>query len=336
MSAKIISHIVRPEENGERLDKIVSRIELIGSRSRALHLIESGRILMNGKTVKPSFICRTGQIINIDLPEEKVISHSPENLPIEILFEDADIVVVNKPAGMVVHPAVGNESGTLVNALLHHCRDFEMKFGDIRPGIIHRIDKETSGVLVIAKNDFSLDSVARQFKARTTHRVYEAVVFGCPVPPSGRITSWLARSPNDRKKFSSVRTDRKNIIRDHSTPPSIGKWAATNYRLLRSSEPFSLLELRLETGRTHQIRVHLSELGHPIVGDKTYGSDRKLSHLKNNKHKEIIQKLSRFLLHARDLAFDHPTTGQRMNFSVPWPKEDQVILKNLGFYNDVE
>jgi 23S rRNA pseudouridine1911/1915/1917 synthase len=313
-----------PEElNGERLDKVVGSIEQVSTRSRAAHLIELGLVKLNEKVLKPSYKVITGDVLNIQLPEPPPTELLPFEFELEILFEDSDVIVINKPSGLVVHPAAGHHNDTLVNALIHHSKDLSMKFGENRPGIVHRLDKETSGVMVVAKNDFAHESLTKQFKQRSIHRQYLAVVHGLVSPANGRIQSFLARHPIHRKKFSSVRGPNQQILRSENPEDcSEGKWAATNYKTLQSSPQFTYLSLKLETGRTHQIRVHMSEMGHPIVGDTVYGADKKLKNISVSARK-AAESLNRFLLHAHELSFDHPKTNERLHFSAPW---DQATI----------
>jgi len=313
MSYSRIEITVPEEHAGLRLDKFLSLHETIRSRSRADHLIELGLVHVNGKILKGSYGIRSGDFILVQVPQEKVRTLEPADIPLEILFEDQDLLVVNKPAGLVVHPSVGHESQTLVNALLHHTRELSMRFHEERPGIVHRIDKETSGLLVVAKNDQAHELLVQEFQARRVHRVYKAVCFGAPQPPAGRIESYLGRHPVDRKRFASVKE---------------GKWSATNYKTLSNAHGLSYLELKLETGRTHQIRVHMSEKGHPLVGDQLYGSSKKIRSVSASSIQNDIRNLNRFLLHAEQLGFQHPTTQQDLSFSIDWPSEIGVLLKS--------
>lgn len=299
---------------GERLDKALSLISEIGSRNRAAQLVDQGKVLVNGKTEKVSYKLKAQDQIQISLPEPEPTNLVPLSMKLDILFEDKDLLVVNKPSGLVVHPAAGHAQDTLVNALIHHTDDFDMKFGDDRPGIVHRLDKDTSGVLVVAKNDFTQTALQEQFKARTVHRIYYAVCAGIPLRPEGRIESYLARHPVDRKRYASVRNG----------DGSIGKYAATNYWLLKKNPAgISLMKLKLETGRTHQIRVHLSEMGLPILGDPIYGGKKKISN--------AVKDIPRLALHAAELGFSHPRTGAQLSFKVPWPDDFTFLIRQWGF-----
>lgn len=303
---------------GLRLDKFLSSMDEIQSRSRALLLIEAGRVLVNGKSVKASYLLSGSETIEVHLPEPAPTELKPLDLPLEILFEDEFLLVLNKPAGLVVHPAAGHEQDTLVNALIAHSNSFAMKFGDQRPGIVHRLDKDTSGIMVVAKTDRIQQELSQQFKERSIHRIYFAVVCGLLRQEQGTIKSFLARHPVDRKKFASVRgRDKKNIV-DLENPPKVGKWAQTDFFVEeRHPSGFSYVRLKLHTGRTHQIRVHLSESGFPILGDELYGGKRK------NK------PVPRFALHAAELGFRHPATGESLMFKRDWPEDLLPLVENL-------
>lgn len=315
---------------GLRLDKALALIPEIGTRSRAAHLIESSAVLINEKLAKPSATVKVNDIIEIHLPEPTPQELQPYDLKLDVLFEDEDIIVINKPSGLVVHPAAGHAHDTLVNALIAHTDDLSMKFGEERPGIVHRLDKETSGILVVAKNDRSHESLTTQFKERSTHRVYYAVTLGTAKNLTGTLKSFLARHPTDRKRYASVMGPDRKPLQDKEDPPSIGKWAVTHYEVLSRKSGLSYLKLKLETGRTHQIRVHLSESGLPIAGDLLYGADRKIKSLEARTTQEDIRQLNRFLLHAAELGFTHPRTQERMFFKQDWPAEILDLIKKWG------
>lgn len=311
---------VPPLGTETRLDKFLSSVSEVGSRSKAAQLIDAKSVLINGKPAKASQIVRTDDLIEVALPEiENTSSLQPLDISLDIIHEDNDVIVINKPAGLVVHPAAGHANDTLVNALIHHSKDLAMGFGELRPGIVHRLDRDTSGLLVIAKNDIAHRSLAKQFKEKTAHRVYWAVAYGVPKKLSGRIESTLARHPNDRKRFASTKKE--------------GRIAITNYHVLRvdSSRQLSLIELKLETGRTHQIRVHLSELGHPIVGDIIYGAKSRTKNIKSLELRTLISSMPRFALHAAELGFTHPTTNKAMMFTSPWPQSLVPLLEKASF-----
>lgn len=323
-----------PEMIGQRLDKALSLIPEIGSRSRASILIEENRILVNGKLVKSSYSVQANDIVQITMPEPEPSDLQPYDFPLDILFEDDDIIVVNKPAGLVVHPAAGHAQDTLVNALLHHTKNLSMKFGDNRPGIVHRLDKETSGVLVVAKNDKAHENLSQQFQERSIRRIYYAVAIGNPKNTEGVITSFLNRHPVDRKRQSSVLDENKKIISDIERTDVDGRFAITKYKVLSSKSGLSYMQMKLETGRTHQIRVHLSENGLPIAGDSTYGADKKVKNLAAKSTQLDIKGLTRFMLHAGELDFNHPRTNKRLEFKADWPSSEKDLIIKWGLINE--
>ena len=307
-------------KEGERLDKALAAHPEIPSRSRAAELIEQGRVEWADSepntALKASYKVQSTDRFYVHLPTPQPSQLEPLEMDLEILFEDSDILVVNKPAGLVVHPAAGHWSDTLVNALIHQVKDLSMGFAEQRPGIVHRLDKDTSGVLVVAKNDRAQDSLVSQFKSRSIHRLYYALVVGEPRPSSGRRESLLTRHPTQRKKFCSG---------------SSGKLAITHYKTLKvSPQGVSLIQCQLETGRTHQIRIHLSEMGHPILGDSLYGGVQRAKSLKSKQLRQDLADFNRLALHAAELGLTHPKTGQRLHFSSPWPSEVQNLLTSLG------
>ncbi|MBN8535535.1 MAG: RluA family pseudouridine synthase [Deltaproteobacteria bacterium] len=328
MSPRII-HISVPENTESlRIDKYLSSHPEILTRSRAEYLIENHFVTVNKTNIKSSYKIKAHDQIQILIADLKLDQPLQKlNLELEIIFEDADLIVLNKPSGLVVHPAAGHQNDTLVNALVNHTDQLSMKFGEDRPGIVHRIDKETSGLLVIAKNDKSHLHLSQQFKARSIQRRYEAVVLGLFQPPQGQIISYLARHPKERKRFASVRDKNQKIVTDTKTPPSIGKLAITNFNLLKTSSKLSLVELKLETGRTHQIRIHLSEKGFPLLGDPLYGNSSREKILSADIKKDFAV-FNRFFLHAKCIGFIHPNTGKELYFEQDWPdKEKEFILK---------
>ena len=326
----ILSFICDEKMWGLRLDRALALRSEIETRSRAAHLLDEELVLVNGRTAKASLILKSGDSIEIQLPEPAPTHLVPYDFPLDILFEDDHIIVINKPSGLVVHPAAGHMQDTLVNALLHHTQNLSMKFGEQRPGIVHRLDKETSGILVVAKNDQAHENLTRQFKARSIHRIYFAVCLGTPKPTEGKIQSYLARHPVDRKRYASVLGDDRKIQTDFAPEIQAGKWAVTHYQVLATHSGLSYCRLKLETGRTHQIRVHLSEKGTPIAGDLIYGADKKTKTLQAKKIQVDIKKLSRFLLHAAELGFVHPATGQALSFAQEWPQDILKHLKEWG------
>jgi 23S rRNA pseudouridine1911/1915/1917 synthase len=280
------------------------------SRSQIQSQIKKGNITVNGGNISTSYKIKTDDIVELFIPEKKDNVLQAEDIPLEVLYEDKDLVVINKPAGMVVHPAPGHYTKTVVNAILYHCKDFQVTDSEenhMRPGIVHRLDKDTSGIIVIGKNDLALKNLKKQFKSRTTRKEYLAITKGLVAPPSGRIETLIGRSHSNRKKMSP-------------TPPSGGREAITNYKCEKQFSQYALVRFHIETGRTHQIRVHSAYIGHPILGDSLYGHRNTII---NNKH------IPRQMLHAAYLEIDHPTTGERIQFTSEMPNDMQEILQSL-------
>ena len=296
-----------------RLDAFVASQDDSISRSAAVRLCEQGDITVNGKTVKKNYAVREGDEVEVVLPDPLPAEAVPQDIPLDIVYEDDDIIVINKPEGMVVHPAAGNEDGTLVNALLYHCGDSLSGIGGVsRPGIVHRIDKDTAGLLVVAKNDAAHISLSDQLKRHEVSRIYSAIVIGGMREDSGTVNAPLGRDLRDRKKMA--------VIRDPSKP---SREAVTHWSVLERYEGFCLVRCQLETGRTHQIRVHMSSIGHPLMGDTTYGGGRTKFEAQ---HKDLICGQCLF---AGELSLTHPRTGERMHFSVPRPENFEVLLSLL-------
>jgi 23S rRNA pseudouridine1911/1915/1917 synthase len=314
---------ITADDEGARLDKYLSSLEEMSSRNYAKNLIDKNLVRVNSKSVKASYSLRLNDTVEVSLPELAPTDLVPYDFKLDIVFEDQDIIVVNKPSGLVVHPAAGHQQDTLVNALLFHTQELSMK-NEMRPGIVHRIDKETSGLLVIAKNDNAHEKLSQQFKDKSMHRIYYALLDGQLAKPQGVCRSYLARHPVDRKRFSSIRDNHK-IITDPEANLEYGKWAVTHFTKLAIHKKMTYVRLKLETGRTHQIRVHMNELTHSLVGDLTYGYSIK-------KMKEL--GLKRFFLHAAELGFVHPRTNEYVMFKVAWPKEDNDKLIEFGFDHD--
>lgn len=331
MEENNLRYAIQEADANDRLDKVLSRIEAIGSRSRAATLIEELRVTLNGKAVKASHVAKLGEIFDISLPEIKPLEIVAKDIPLEILYEDADLIVINKQSGLVVHPAAGHFDDTLVNGLLFHAKDFNMKFGEVRPGIVHRLDKETSGVMVVAKNDSVQEALAKQFKDRTVDRFYYAITIPNSLPKTGTIVSYLARHSSDRKKFASLKNKKGQILREKDPTILVGKWSHTDFELIKKEDHgICLYRLKLQTGRTHQIRIHLSEMGANIIGDEIYGAKR-IPSIRDSKTLDMLKHWPRLALHAAELGFVHPRTGKRMNFKVPWPDEMDAVLKQLDF-----
>lgn len=306
---------VSPEDVGQRLDLFLSSRHPLITRSQIQRLIEEGEVKINGKVAKASHKIRETEAVEINIPEPEGIEALPEKIPLDILYEDHDVIVINKPAGMVVHPAAGNYTGTLVNALLDHCKDLSGIGGKLRPGIVHRLDKNTTGVLIAAKSDVAHQSLAEQFKKHSIKRKYVALVHGVIAAEKGKLDAAIGRHLTQRKMMS-VKTSR-------------GKAAVTNFKVLSRFDQFTLLELSLETGRTHQIRVHLSSINHPVVGDQVYGGTERISGVKEVKIRKIIRQLGRQALHAKILGFIHPQTGKYLEFQAPVPEDFQKVLDAL-------
>ncbi len=307
---------------GLRLDRVLANHPDIGTRSRAGKLLDLGLVQVKGRLPKSSYLVQSTDEITVDLPVYDEGKIEPLDLPLDIVFEDKDLIVLNKPAGLVVHPAAGHSQDTLVNALVHHTSDLSMGFSEKRPGIVHRLDKDTSGLLVVAKNDFTHAALAQQFKEKSVHRIYWALVYGVPNTTKGRIESYLLRHPKDRKRFAS-------LPRSGPSLGSAGKRAVTHYNFVQSKgTQFSLIHCKLETGRTHQIRVHLSELGHPILGDSLYGSTSRLKSIDSSTLRKQIGDMKRIGLHAAELGFTHPRTHVNMVFKSDWPR-DLLFLAEL-------
>ena len=288
------------------------------SRTYIQKLIREGAITVNGKPSKPGYKLRTGDQISLTLPDPRPLQTiEPEPIPLNILYEDSALVVVNKPAGMTVHPAGAAQSGTLVNALLNHCETLPGIGGVQRPGIVHRLDKDTSGVIVAAKTDHAHRHLSAQFEAHTTTRHYYAVVCGVPSNETGTVNARIIRSPRDKRKMTVTGTS--------------GRHAVTHYHLLERYDRFSLLKLTLETGRIHQIRVHLSHIGHPVAGDHAYGGGyaRAIHDAPAAAVKEALAALNRQALHAHTLRFVHPETDERLTFSAPMPEDMWRLVEEL-------
>jgi 23S rRNA pseudouridine1911/1915/1917 synthase len=305
---------LEPAHAGWRLDRALAAAVPTLSRERLKTLIRSGAVEAEGKAVRdPATKVRGEEALRVAVPELRPAHNEPQDIPLTILFEDEHLLVVDKPAGLVVHPAAGNFDGTLVNALLHHCAGKLSGIGGVaRPGIVHRIDKDTSGLLVVAKTDVAHEGLAKQFAAHSIDRRYLAIVSGLPKASGGTVDAPLARSATNRKKIAIVEGSR-------------GKRAVTHWTRLKVLKDAALVECRLETGRTHQVRVHMASIGHPLVGDPVYGRSGKT-------HSNILKELQfqRQALHAAELGFTHPVAKHRLAFSSPMPPDMQELLSALG------
>jgi 23S rRNA pseudouridine1911/1915/1917 synthase len=309
-----ITHGQQPE----RIDIYLSHSIENVSRTKIQKAIDADSVWVNGKTTKASYLVQPGDVIAIEFPRTPKQDAIPEDIPLDIVYEDDDLLIVNKPPGMSVHPGHGIYSGTLVNALLYHCNVLANASDPIRPGIVHRIDKDTSGLLVAAKNDHAHRFLARQFMKKTTLREYWAIAWGIMKKPSGLLEGNIGRDPRDRKKFCVIKT---------------GKPAVTEYEVIEEFEFLSLLKLHLQTGRTHQIRVHLSTINHPIFGDATYGGRNIVYGGNASKYRQHVENLLEIMprqaLHAKTLGFVHPTTKEKVFFNSELPADMKKLIKQL-------
>jgi 23S rRNA pseudouridine1911/1915/1917 synthase len=298
------SFVVGEEDRGVRLDVFLCRKMESLSRSQVQRLIDDKLAGVSGAAVKASYRLSPGEEVDVEVPSPRELEVGAENIPLDIVYEDACLLVINKPRGMVVHPANGNYTGTLVNALMYHCRDLSGINGVLRPGIVHRIDKDTSGLLLVAKNDFAHRELARQIKEHSLSRIYLALVHGNITEPGGIIEAPIGRSLADRQKMAVGTRNSKDAV--------------TEYRVLERLGAYTLVECRLKTGRTHQIRVHMAYLKHPVVGDPKYGPSK------------AQVEFTGQALHAQMIGFTHPESGERMEFSVPPPQVFIELLRTVG------
>ena len=296
---------ITAEETGVRLDTFIAQALPEISRSAAQKLMENGLVTLNGKTVKKKHKTTAGEVFEIELPEPEITDLIPQDIPLDIVYEDSDVILINKPRGMVVHPAPGHPDGTLVNALMYHCGDSLSGIGGVkRPGIVHRIDMDTSGLLIVAKNDAAHAHLSAQLSDRSLSRVYEAVVYGRIKEDSGKIDAPIGRHPTDRKRMAVTDKNSRNAV--------------THYEVIARYNGFTHVRCILETGRTHQIRVHMTHIGHPLLGDLVYG------------RKKAEKGLSGQCLHAKRLKFIHPTHGEPMAFETELPDYFSEVLNKLG------
>ncbi len=306
---------VTEEYKDKRLDVFLAMQEGTLTRSQVQNAVKDNRVWVNSENQKSSYRINTGDTIKIEIKDPVALKSEPENIPVKIVYEDQWIIVVNKAPGMVVHPACGNYSGTLVNALLFHCKTLSGIGGIIRPGIVHRLDKGTSGIMVVAKNDTAHNSLSIQFKEHSITRKYKALVCGHLKEDSGTIETLIGRHRSDRKKMSTM--------------PRRGRQAITHWRVLENFDRFTLLEASLETGRTHQVRVHFQSIGHSIAGDHVYGSVKQLKEALSKNPDPVIKKIKRPLLHAGYLEFIHPSKNTPMSFNAPIPDDFTAILEAI-------
>jgi 23S rRNA pseudouridine1911/1915/1917 synthase len=318
----VVELVVPPGKKKERLDVYITGHVENATRNKVQQAIRGGTVLVNGGEVRPSYTVMPDDVIRITFPRPAPTESLPEDIPLEILFEDDDLIVVNKPAGMVTHPAYGNYTGTLVNALLYHCGTLGSGRDPIRPGIVHRLDKETSGVMVVAKNEVAHAKLAKQFALRTIRREYQAIVWGRFIDSSGLIDAGLGRSKSDRKKMAVI---------------DGGKAAATEYTVLEQFPYLALLRLKLRTGRTHQIRVHLAHINHPVFGDPTYNGRRIVwgsgGGAKKAEVQRFLAQMPRQALHAKTIGFVHPSTRRQVFFETPLPPDMGGLLDSLKSSN---
>lgn len=296
-----MEHIISEEQAGDRIDKVVSTLDADWSRSQVQQWIKDGNVLVNGAQIKTNYKCSLDDKLEISIPDPEVLDVIPEEMDLEIFYEDADVLVVNKPKGMVVHPAPGHMTGTLVNGLMAHCKDLSGINGVLRPGIVHRIDKDTSGLLMVAKNDMAHESLVNQLVAKSVTRKYKALVHGNIQHDHGTIDAPLGRDQKDRQSMTVVDN---------------GKHAVTHFNVLERFKDFTFVECQLETGRTHQIRVHMKYIGYPLAGDPKYGPKKTLD-------------LGGQALHAGLLGFEHPRTGEYLEFEAPMPEYFVKLLDDL-------
>jgi 23S rRNA pseudouridine1911/1915/1917 synthase len=296
-----MEHTILEEQKGDRIDKVISSFDPEWSRTQVQQWIKEGNILVNGQQIKTNYKCSTNDQIEITIPDPEELDVLPEDLNLEIYYEDKDVLVVNKPRGMVVHPAPGHMSGTLVNGLMFHCQDLSGINGVLRPGIVHRIDKDTTGLLMVAKNDMAHESLVNQLVAKTVTRKYKAIVHGVIPHDFGTVDAPLGRDTKDRQSMTVV---------DH------GKHAVTHFHVIERFKDFTFVECQLETGRTHQIRVHMKYIGYPLAGDPKYGPKKTLD-------------IEGQALHAGVLGFNHPRTNEYLEFEATHPEDNELLLTQL-------
>ena len=305
---------VQPGDSG-RLDLYLTDHQPDLSRSRLQSLIKQGCVRINGGTSRASYLVQPGDVIWLDIPDPQPLEVKPEAIPLNVLFEDEDLLVIDKPAGLTVHPAPGSWDGTLVNALLHHCDDLSGINGVLRPGIVHRLDRDTTGLLVVAKNDKSHRLLAAQLESRTMHRCYRAVIWGAFTTAEVEVDEPIGRHPRDRKLMAVVAT---------------GRNAVTRFSTVERFPFLSLVEARLKTGRTHQIRVHLLHLGHPVFGDPTYGGRNRVGGIRSDhagRARQLLAIIDHQALHAQRLGFTHPGSGEPMEFEVHPPEDFLAVVE---------
>ncbi|MEH7177249.1 RluA family pseudouridine synthase [Neobacillus vireti] len=296
-----MEHTILEQQKGDRIDKVISTLNEEWSRTQVQQWIKDGNVLVNGQKIKTNYKCSLNDVIEINIPAPELLDVIPEEMDLDIYFEDKDVLVVNKPSGMVVHPAPGHLTGTLVNGLMAHCKDLSGINGVLRPGIVHRIDKDTSGLLMVAKNDMAHEKLVNQLVEKTVTRKYRAIVHGVIPHDFGTIDAPLGRDTRDRQSMTVVDN---------------GKHAVTHFHVIERFKDFTFVECQLETGRTHQIRVHMKYIGYPLAGDPKYGPKKTLD-------------INGQALHAGVLGFDHPRTNEYLEFEAPLPEEFEMVLDQL-------
>ncbi|MDR7076358.1 23S rRNA pseudouridine1911/1915/1917 synthase [Neobacillus niacini] len=296
-----MEHTILEQQKGDRIDKVISTLDEEWSRTQVQQWIKEGNVLVNGQTIKTNYKCSVNDLIEITIPDPELLDVIPEEMDLEIYFEDKDVLVVNKPSGMVVHPAPGHLTGTLVNGLMAHCKDLSGINGVLRPGIVHRIDKDTSGLLMVAKNDMAHEKLVNQLVEKTVTRKYRAIVHGVIPHDFGTIDAPLGRDTRDRQSMTVVDN---------------GKHAVTHFHVIERFKDFTFVECQLETGRTHQIRVHMKYIGYPLAGDPKYGPKKTLD-------------INGQALHAGILGFNHPRTNEYLEFEAALPEEFEEVLEQL-------
>jgi 23S rRNA pseudouridine1911/1915/1917 synthase len=311
----VFSFSVTESDSGHRLDTVVAALLPALSRSHASRLIRSGHITVNGRIKKPGYLTRPGDVVQSEFPSQESITCKPQEMPLSILYEYRDVILLNKPPGLVVHPGAGHKGRTLANALLFHCPGLEGLGDGIRPGIVHRLDKETSGCIVVAKNEVAYESLRRQFKMREVRKVYLALVYGEIKTLAGVINLPIGRHPTDRKKMST---------QSRRTRPTETRW-----KIKEGFSGVTLLEIDLKTGRTHQVGVHCAAIGHPVVGDTKYGKKKRLKVVPSRETREVLGTVRRQMLHAWQLTFSHPKTGTLMRLESPLAKDMASVLEAL-------
>jgi 23S rRNA pseudouridine1911/1915/1917 synthase len=322
-ASKFIELVITEDQANKRADVGLVELGVLDSRSQIRKLFTDKKVFVNGLYIKPSQILKIGDNVKVELPPPPEDPLSPYDFPLDIVFEDEHVLVVDKPSGLVVHPSPGHYKDTLINAVIHHRIQLSPGSENFRPGLVHRIDKDTSGLLVLAKDEKTHNSLARQFKNKTVHRKYIAIVFGALKEKTGSVETFISRNPDDRKKFMA-------------TEGPEGKWAKTHYKVLEESNHLSLVELVLETGRTHQIRVHMNHIGHPVVGDDFYNGRKRANNFSNIALRNHIKEMPRFALHARELGFTHPVINKRLEFVSGWPQNLDELFNLANFTIDLK